>query len=164
MSNDNAIAEEAEILIEKQRPTGRTAYSDRTSWLMACLSQLTYIRFAPPPLHKSEAKQSFLNAIDRLIDSQRQKKIDNTHRQGGLRPRSREKTARKPTGRLGHSTGQNYRQQRHTSHTRRKQRISRARLPGHRSDQHERHQRRHGRRADAGRRRRTGEWRFRPGI
>ena len=72
---NNAITEEAEILIEKRRPTGRTAYSDRTSWLMACLSQLTYIRFIPPPLHKSEAKQSFLNTINRLIDDQRQKKL-----------------------------------------------------------------------------------------
>ena len=75
MSNDNAINEEAEILTERQCPTGSTAYSDRISWLMAYLSELAYIRFNPPPLDKSETKQSFLNAINRLIDSQRQEKL-----------------------------------------------------------------------------------------
>ena len=34
-------------LLEKEVPTYRQAYSDRTSWLMACFSELAYIRFNP---------------------------------------------------------------------------------------------------------------------
>ncbi|ACJ31129.1 Lipase family protein [Shewanella piezotolerans WP3] len=34
-------------LLSKQVPTYRQAYSDRTSWLMACFSELAYLRFNP---------------------------------------------------------------------------------------------------------------------
>lgn len=34
-------------LLTKEVPTYRQAYSDRTSWLMACFSELAYIRFNP---------------------------------------------------------------------------------------------------------------------
>ena len=34
-------------LLSKEVPTYRQAYSDRTSWLMACFSELAYLRFNP---------------------------------------------------------------------------------------------------------------------
>lgn len=34
-------------LLAKESPTYRQAYSDRTSWLMACFSELAYLRFNP---------------------------------------------------------------------------------------------------------------------
>jgi len=34
-------------LLTKEVPTYRQAYSDRTSWLMSCFSELTYLRFNP---------------------------------------------------------------------------------------------------------------------
>ena len=34
-------------LLTKEVPTYRQAYSDRTSWLMACFSELAYLRFNP---------------------------------------------------------------------------------------------------------------------
>lgn len=37
----------ANNLLDKSLPTCRQAYSDRTAWLMACLSELAYRRFNP---------------------------------------------------------------------------------------------------------------------
>ena len=34
-------------LLDKSFPSYRQAYSDRKAWLMACLSELAYIRFNP---------------------------------------------------------------------------------------------------------------------
>jgi len=34
-----------DTLIHKKIPHYRQAYSDRTSWLMACLSELAYVKF-----------------------------------------------------------------------------------------------------------------------
>ena len=38
---------DTEKLIKKQIPSYRQAYSDRTCWLMACMSELAYLRFNP---------------------------------------------------------------------------------------------------------------------
>ena len=55
-------------LLGKQLPSYRKAYSDRTSWLMACLSELAYIRFNPLfPDHKNKAY--FIDKIKKLIDA-----------------------------------------------------------------------------------------------
>ncbi len=39
--------EQVNKLLAKEVPTYRQAYSDRTSWLMACFSELAYLRFNP---------------------------------------------------------------------------------------------------------------------
>jgi triacylglycerol lipase len=39
--------EQVNKLLTKEVPTYRQAYSDRTSWLMACFSELAYLRFNP---------------------------------------------------------------------------------------------------------------------
>ncbi len=38
-------AKTATSLLKKNLPNYRQAYSDRTCWLMACFSELTYVRF-----------------------------------------------------------------------------------------------------------------------
>ena len=53
-------------LMEKDIPSYRQAYSDRTAWIMACLSGLSYLRFNP--LFSSENhKQVFRNSILKLV-------------------------------------------------------------------------------------------------
>lgn len=44
--NDKEVEIVAKLL-KKEVPTYRQAYSDRTSWLMACFSELAYLRFNP---------------------------------------------------------------------------------------------------------------------
>jgi len=58
-------------LLNKKLPAYRKAYSDRTSWLMACISELAYLRFNPLFPEKSQ-KAYFLKAIEKLIDQNRQ--------------------------------------------------------------------------------------------
>lgn len=53
-------------LLDKSLPSYRQAYSDRTAWIMACISELAYIRFNPL-FSKSEQKDYFLENISKLI-------------------------------------------------------------------------------------------------
>lgn len=57
----------------KKIPDQRQAYSDRTAWLMACISELAYIRFNP--LLTSRAESLFREAIQNIIDESRAEKI-----------------------------------------------------------------------------------------
>lgn len=50
--------ETVNALLAKEVPTYRQAYSDRTSWLMACFSELAYIRFNP--LFKNERQKELI--------------------------------------------------------------------------------------------------------
>ena len=54
-------------LLDKSFPAYRQAYSDRKAWLMACLSELAYIRFNPL-FSNSEHKDWFLGNISKLMD------------------------------------------------------------------------------------------------
>ena len=57
----------ANDLLDISLPTYRQAYSDRTAWLMACLSEMAYLRFNP--LFSSENQHEwFLENISKLID------------------------------------------------------------------------------------------------
>lgn len=51
-------------LINKNIPSYRQAYSDRTAWLMACLSELAYIKFNPP--FSSSQQKLFCANIEKL--------------------------------------------------------------------------------------------------
>lgn len=65
-------------LLDKDLPTYRQAYSDRTSWIMACLSELVYIRFNEPLINKDDSKlikniskllsENQLSSLNKLID------------------------------------------------------------------------------------------------
>ena len=56
-----------ETLLNKSVPSYRQAYSDRKAWLMACLSDLAYIRFNPL-FSNSKPKEWFLGNISTLLD------------------------------------------------------------------------------------------------
>ncbi|MDZ7749682.1 MAG: lipase family protein [Halofilum sp. (in: g-proteobacteria)] len=56
-------------------PSHRQAYSDRTAWIMACLSELAYLRFTG--LFSSAArKQYFLDNLERLVDGLGEQRVD----------------------------------------------------------------------------------------
>jgi len=71
----NSIAEKKEIehLLDKKMPNYRQAYSDRTSWLMACISELAYVRFNP--IFKDSTKEYFLKEISKLVDENKVKSL-----------------------------------------------------------------------------------------
>ena len=53
-------------LLDKKIPSYRQAYSDRTAWLMACLSELAYIKFNPL-FSRQQQKTAFLESISKLV-------------------------------------------------------------------------------------------------
>lgn len=57
--------EEIKKLLAKDLPSYRKAYSDRTSWLMAFLSELAYIRFNP--IFKDSSKEYFIKQVSKLV-------------------------------------------------------------------------------------------------
>ena len=70
-----SIAEKNEIktLLAKKMPSYRKAYSDRTSWLMACISELAYIKFNP--LIKDSAKERVIKQVSELINAKDKKAL-----------------------------------------------------------------------------------------
>lgn len=58
-------ASQVQTLLDKHIPHYRQAYSDRTAWLMACLSELAYLRFNP--LFKDEADNAKVALATKLI-------------------------------------------------------------------------------------------------
>jgi len=66
--------EEIQDLLSKDVPTYRQAYSDRTAWIMACLSELAYVKFNPILLDKQ--KDYLLKTVSALID---EKKLSSLH-------------------------------------------------------------------------------------
>ena len=75
----NAVNE----LLNKNLPSYRQAYSDRTAWIMACLSELAYIRFNPI-FSNDKQKSWFIDKINTLPDENSKssllKLIDNEER------------------------------------------------------------------------------------
>ncbi|MFK5950508.1 MAG: lipase family protein [Methylococcales bacterium] len=57
--------EEIKKLLAKDLPSYRKAYSDRTSWLMAFISELAYIRFNP--IFKDSLKEHFIKQVSKLV-------------------------------------------------------------------------------------------------
>lgn len=53
-------------LLTKNLPAYRRAYSDRTSWLMSCIAELSYLRFNPLFSGGSQ-KDYFLKSISKLV-------------------------------------------------------------------------------------------------
>ena len=58
-------------LLKNKLPAYRKAYSDRTSWLMSCIAELSYLRFNPLFPDGSQ-KTYFLESIKKLIDQNSQ--------------------------------------------------------------------------------------------
>ena len=61
----------AQNLLDKDIPSYRQAYSDRTAWLMSCLSELAYLRFNQ--LATDSAKESLTNTVERLLEKKPRK-------------------------------------------------------------------------------------------
>jgi len=62
---DNIILEK---VLELDIPAYRDAYSDRTAWLMACFSELAYIKFNKADLSSSKTRKAFSEAISIIIE------------------------------------------------------------------------------------------------
>ena len=63
-----------ESLLNKDVPSYRQAYSDRTAWIMACLSELAYIRFNPL-FSNNEHKDYFLDRISELLNENKESSL-----------------------------------------------------------------------------------------
>ena len=63
--NSSLDLQRTTALLSKSIPSFRKAYSDRTAWLMACLSELAYVRFNPIFLNDQQQKQ-FSQMADKL--------------------------------------------------------------------------------------------------
>ncbi len=57
---------EIQNLLAKDLPSYRKAYSDRTCWLMAFISELAYIRFNP--IFKDFLKERFIKQVSKLVN------------------------------------------------------------------------------------------------
>ncbi|MDA3926391.1 MAG: lipase family protein [Kiritimatiellae bacterium] len=62
---------EIKDLVTKKTPSHRQAYSDRTAWLMASLSELAYVKFNP--LLKNRQKEFLLDRVTDLIKDSEKK-------------------------------------------------------------------------------------------
>lgn len=72
--NSAAEIKEIENLLNKSLPNYRQAYSDRTSWLMACISELAYVKFNP--IFKDSTKDYFIKQISELVDENKIKSLN----------------------------------------------------------------------------------------
>lgn len=66
--------DEIRDLLKKKIPAYRKAYSDRTSWLMSCIAQLSYLRFNPL-FFDQDQKAYFLKAIQKLTNKNSQSSL-----------------------------------------------------------------------------------------
>lgn len=80
---------EIENLLNKSLPNYRQAYSDRTSWLMACISELSYVKFNP--IFKNSTKDYFIKQISKLVDENKIKSLNSLINIIGYDPEKEEK-------------------------------------------------------------------------
>jgi len=67
--------EQISHIIAKDIPSYRDAYSDRTAWLMACFSELAYVKFNPFPLGDSKQMNVFKKAVEKVIKNEKKKSV-----------------------------------------------------------------------------------------
>lgn len=70
LNDTDADQQQHNALLAKGTPRYRLAYSDRTAWLMACLSEVAYRRFNP--LMNDTQRANLQRSVDRLMDRPRQ--------------------------------------------------------------------------------------------
>lgn len=66
--------EQVNNLLDKSIPTYRQAFSDRTAWLMSCLSELAYIRFNPL-FSNNIVKDYFTENVSKLVNEQKKSSL-----------------------------------------------------------------------------------------
>jgi hypothetical protein len=84
-------------LLAKSVPTYRQAYSDRTAWIMACLSELAYVRFNPL-FSNEKQKDYFLENLSRLVDERKKVAITRLIDMVGYDHQAEEKKLRSELG------------------------------------------------------------------
>lgn len=67
LQETNDDIEILEKVLELDIPAYRDAYSDRTAWLMACFSELAYIKFNKANLSSAKTRKAFNEAISVII-------------------------------------------------------------------------------------------------
>ncbi|MCT4646348.1 MAG: lipase family protein [Carboxylicivirga sp.] len=72
-STEKSITE-AQQLLEMKMPVYRQAYSDRTAWIMACLSELAYLRFNPL-FSNDDVKGYLIDNVSELIGEGKKKSL-----------------------------------------------------------------------------------------
>lgn len=72
----NSMLEKKRIksLLKESVPSYRQAYSDKTAWLMACVSELAYLRFNPL-FSKKKQKDYFLKNISKLVNENKKSSL-----------------------------------------------------------------------------------------
>ncbi len=71
-AESNSQASEIRRMRSKKTPSYREAYSDRTAWLMACMSELAYLKFNPLILNNNKR---LIQQIEDHIDENRKKSL-----------------------------------------------------------------------------------------
>ncbi|NOX43230.1 MAG: lipase family protein [Gammaproteobacteria bacterium] len=61
-------------LLDKDIPSYRQAYSDRSAWLMSCMAELAYIRFNPL-FSSDKQKEYFLESISKLVNKNKKSSL-----------------------------------------------------------------------------------------
>ena len=73
VASSQAESTRVKDLLSKEVPLYRRAYSDRTAWFMACLSELAYIRFNE--FLSTSRQEWFLERVSNLIDDDRKSSL-----------------------------------------------------------------------------------------
>lgn len=87
--NSPTEVQEVKSLLNLSLPSYRQAYSDRTCWLMACISELAYVRFNP--IFKDSTKEYFVREISKLVDENKAKSLEKLIDIVGYNPQEEEK-------------------------------------------------------------------------
>jgi len=72
--NSESESNQVNDLLNKEIPSYRQAYSDRTAWIMSCMSELAYIRFNPL-FSNEKQKDYFIDNISKLIDKNKKSSL-----------------------------------------------------------------------------------------
>lgn len=74
LANSESELHQIDNLLNKDIPSYRQAYSDRTAWIMSCMSELAYIRFNP--LFSSDKKKNyFIENISKLVNKNKKSSL-----------------------------------------------------------------------------------------
>jgi predicted lipase len=74
LANSEFELNQVNNLLDKNVPSYRQAYSDRTAWIMACISELAYLKFNPL-FSNQKRKEYFLDNIKRLVNENRKSSL-----------------------------------------------------------------------------------------
>jgi len=74
LGNSDKAIKEVQQLLNKEVPVYRQAYSDRTAWIMACFSELAYLRFNPL-FSNEETKEYLLKGISKMLGNNKKSSL-----------------------------------------------------------------------------------------